>query len=192
MSKYNTSFKREVVERYLQGDAGQDSIADRFGIDHGTLRTWVAAYQAHGEAGLAKKFSHYSAEFKFSVLQRMEKDALSMRETAAIFNIRNKSALAVWQKSYETGGLAALAPRRKGRRKKMPDPVVPPNAVAMPPDAGKTQVKHAEVASKVDTRTREELLAALAYLEMENEYLKKLRALIQKEQAPITRKSFKS
>ena len=191
MSKYSTSFKREVVERYLQGNEGQGSLADQFGIDHGTLRKWVAAYQAHGEAGLAKKFSHYSAEFKFSVLQRMEKDALSKRETAAIFNIRCLSLLTNWQKSYETGGLAALAPRRKGRRKKMPDPVIPPNAVA-PPDAGSLQVKHAEVASKVDTRTREELLAALAYLEMENEYLKKLRALIQKEQAPITRKSFKS
>lgn len=192
MSKYSLAFKREAVERYLEGTEGLKGVGDRCGIHPGLLSRWVAAYQAHGEAGLAKKFSHYSAEFKFSVLQRMEKDALSKRETAAIFNIRGVSLLTEWQKSYETGGLAALAPRRKGRRKKMPDPVVPPNAVAVPPDAGKTQVKHAEVASKVDTRTREELLAALAYLEMENEYLKKLRALIQKEQAPITRKSFKS
>jgi transposase len=61
--------------------------------DHATVRKWVASYEAHGAAGLSKKFSHYDAEFKLSVLKRMWEDGLSCRQTAALFNIRNASCL---------------------------------------------------------------------------------------------------
>ncbi|MCA1494579.1 transposase [Ensifer sp. NBAIM29] len=71
----------------------------------------MASHAAHGAAGLSKKFNHYDAEFKLSVLKRMWEDGLSCRQKAALFNIRNASYLSDWQRRNEAGGLDAT----KGR-----------------------------------------------------------------------------
>ncbi|ASP73264.1 helix-turn-helix domain-containing protein [Sinorhizobium meliloti] len=71
-------------------------------------------------AGLSKKFSSYDAEFKLSVVKRMWEDGLSYRQTAALFNIRNAGCLSDWERRYETGGIDALAPRRRGRPRTEP------------------------------------------------------------------------
>lgn len=174
MSKHSVSFKQLVVEHYGGGERSAEEVASHFGIDHGTVRKWVAAHSAHGLSGLSKKFSHYDAPFRLSVLQRMWKDGLSYRQTAAIFNIRNASCLSVWEKLYEQGGIEALAPRRKGRPRSMPEPP----KVASP--SGEPQ--------KDEAKSREELVAELNYLRMENAYLKKLEALTQARRASTRRK----
>ncbi|WP_431320423.1 IS3 family transposase [Rhizobium sp. YTU87027] len=159
MSKHSEAFKRSVVEFYQTGERGAREVGRRFGVDHATVRTWVASYAAHGPLGLAKKFSRYDTAFKLSVLQRMWEDGLSYRQTAALFDIRNKSSLADWERRYKTGGIDALSPRRKGRPRSMPEPQKQPDA------------------SRSDDKSREELLAELTYLRMENAYLKKLGCL---------------
>lgn len=177
MSKYSTSFKQSVVLAYEEGSDGFRRIAARFGIDHSTVEKWVAIHAQHGLAGLVKKFSHYDAEFKLSVLRRIREDGLSYRQAAALFNIRNKSCLSDWERRYERGGIEALAPRRRGRPKSMPKPpTVAPAA------------EHPQVLPGDETRSREELVAELNYLRMENDYLKKLKALTQERQAPKKRK----
>ncbi|MBJ7264558.1 MAG: helix-turn-helix domain-containing protein [Burkholderiaceae bacterium] len=55
------------------------SLAAQYGLDHGTVRCWVERYRQYGEAGLRKKFSHYSARFKLSVLRRMWRDCRAAR-----------------------------------------------------------------------------------------------------------------
>ena len=177
MSKYSTSFKHSVVLAYKEGSDGFRRIAARFGIDHSTVEKWVAIHAAHGLAGLVKKFSHYDAEFKLSVLQRMWEDGLSHRQAAAVFNIRNMSCLSDWERRYERSGIEALASRRRGRPKSMPKPPTAPPAADRP---------HGPPGD--DTRSREELVAELNYLRMENDYLKKLKALTQERQAPTKRK----
>jgi transposase len=176
MSKYSTAFKQSVVAAYEGGREGARAVAARFGIDHSTVRIWAAAHAAHGLAGLSKKFSVYEATFKLSVLQRMWDDGLSYRQTAAIFNIRNKSSLVDWETRYERGGIEALAPRRKGRPRLVPKPPVSTEPQTSPNDDG---------------RSREELLSELAYLRMENAFLKKLEALTQEQQPLKKRKPFK-
>ena len=167
MSKYSLEFKQSVVAAYESGEEGADTVAARFSIDHSTVRLWVAAHSAHGLAGLVRKFSHYDAAFKLSVLQRMWDDGLSYRQVAAIFDIRNKGCLADWERRYERGGLEALAPRRRGR----------PRSMSKPPAADELDALRTD-----DTKSREELLSELAYLRMENAYLKKLEALAQERQ----------
>jgi transposase len=134
------------------------------------LREWIATYKANGVEGLKKKFSHYTAEFKFSVLKHMWDNKLSYRETIAAFDIRSRACLRDWEKRYQGGGIEALEPRRRGRPRTMPDTgsKTPP-----PPD---------------EKLTHEALLAELKYLRMENAYLKKLKALVQAKQAPTKRK----
>lgn len=174
MSKFSFAFKQEVVGFYGCGDHGYRETGSRFGVDHGTVRKWVAIHAAHGLAGLLKKHSHYDAQFKLSVLERMWKDGFSRRQVAAIFNIRNAGCLSVWERQYESGGIEALAPRRKGRPRSMPEPPV----VSAQPDGVVND----------DAKSREDLLAELAYLRMENAYLKKLEALTSTRRAPSGRK----
>ncbi len=175
MSKHSTSFKQSVVSCYLHEDLSFRDVGSRFGIDHGTVRKWVALHCEHGLAGLTKKRSHYDVAFKLSVLQRMRNDGLSARQAAALFNIRNASCISQWQRSYECGGIDALAARRKGRRRSMPEPTA---------IHAKTDAPHDD-----DGKSREELLAELNALRMENAYLKKLEALTQARQLPTGRKS---
>jgi transposase len=174
MSKYSSAFKQEVVGYYGDGDHSYREVGRRFGLDHSMVRKWVASYAEHGVAGLARKHSDYDAHFRLSVLERMWKDGLSHRRTAAIFNIRNASCLADWERRYAHGGIEALAPRRKGRQRSMPEPPVTATGSDMPPSD--------------EAKSREELLAELAYLRMENAYLKKLEALTQARHAPHGRK----
>jgi transposase len=174
MSKHSTVLKLSVVEFYRNGHRSYSDVKARFGIDHSTVRQWVALHAAHGLDGLAKKFTAYDAAFKLSVLRRMWDDGLSHRQAAAIFNIRNASSLSEWEKRYERGGIEALAPLRRGRPRSMPEP---PTVSGQP-----------DVLQDDDARSREELLAELNYLRMENAYLKKLEALTQARQTPIGRK----
>ncbi len=166
MTKHNEQFKLAVVQQYLTGMAGYDAVAQAHGLDRGTVRRWVALHREHGVAGLQKKFSHYSAEFKLSVLQHMWSDELSCQGVAAAFNIRNAACIRDWERCYHSGGIDALRPRVRGRPKKMPD--------SQPLEPNKP--------ADDETRTREELLAEVNHLRMEVAYLKKLRALVQSQQ----------
>jgi len=172
MTKYTEPFKRSVVARYLIGDLGYGALSEHFCVDTSMLREWVALYRGHGDCGLAKTYKPYSADFKLSVLRHMWDNSLSSRQTAAVFNIRNRSAIMTWERRYRKDGACALEPRRKGRPKAMSDPV---------PEVPQTPATD-------DQRTREELLAELKFLRMENVYLKKYNALVQTKAAPTKRK----
>lgn len=169
MSRHSGSFKRWVVDSYLGEDESYASAASKHGVDASTVRKWVSLYHAHGDGGLLCKYSRYDAAFKLSVLERMWKEGLSYRQTAALFNIRNAGCLSGWERRYHAGGIEALAPRSRGRpMSKPPTPAV-------------------SVAASDEAKSREELLAELKHLRMENDYLKKLEALTQ-GQAPKKRK----
>ena len=174
MSKYNEQFKLSVIQDYLAGVGGFKAVAQLHGVDESAVRRWVAAYRQDGEGGIQKKYTHYDAQFKLLVLRHMWRKGLSHRETGAFFNIRSLASIGIWERQYYAGGIDALAPRPRGRPKKMPDtPVTPPSAAAD------------------QTRTREQLLEEINYLRMENAYLKKLEALVQADKKAAQRKKRK-
>jgi transposase len=191
MSKYSLVYKQSVVSAYVSGTGSAKTVAFLFGVDHSTVRKWVAAFAAHGVNGLEKKFSHYDAAFKLSVLQRMCDDGLSYRQTAAIFNIRNKGSIVGWMKHYESGGLEALTPRRKGRPRRMSKPPAADDMQVSASKVSASKVSASEAPASDATKSREELLSELAYLRMENAYLKKLEALTQEQALIEKRKPFK-
>jgi transposase len=176
MTKYSEQFKREVVRDYLSGGSdGFKTVARRHGIpSHFTVRKWVLFYQLHGDAGLSKKRSQYSTEFKLSVLQHMWDNQLSMTQAAARFDIRHHAMVGAWERAYRDDGVEALAPRPRGRAKPMATSVPKPDS---PPDD--------------DNRSREELLAEVNQLRMELAYLKKLDALVQARKKPAPQKKRK-
>lgn len=174
MTKYDEQFKLSVVRQYLDGHAGYTALGRQHGLAKSLVCRWVGWYVRHGAEGLKKKSSHYSAQFKLSVLQHMWQNLLSHGQTATEFNIRNPADVGMWERGYRSGGLDALLPNARGRPKQMPVPTTKPIAPSNDPD-----------------RSREELLAELNYLRMENAYLKKLRALVlaqQKATAPRKRR----
>jgi transposase len=135
---------------------------------------WIASYRKHGLTGLRKKFSHYTAQFKLSALQRMWKEEWSYNQTAAWFDIRNPGQVGIWERQYHDGGLDALEPRSRGRPKKMTSPPDPPTDQAVPlPE---------------DERTREQLLKENIELRAEVAYLKKVDALIQAKRSKLKKK----
>jgi transposase len=138
------------------------------------IERWVAAFALHGDAGLSKKRSRYDADFKLSVLQHMWENRLSITQAAAKFDIRRHSTVGDWERAYREGGVEALTPPPTRRVKKI---LIPETKPAVP--AGE------------DTRSREELLAELDYLRMENAVLKKLEALVQARQKSATPKKRK-
>lgn len=71
MAGYDASFKLAAVQEYLSGPGGFRAFTPEYGVDQATIRRWIDNYCQHGDAGLDKKFSHYSAWFKLSVLKQM-------------------------------------------------------------------------------------------------------------------------
>ena len=67
MAKYDEKFKKSVVQDFLAGGGGYRTLSGKYGVNDGRIRHWVGAFLQNGDSGLAKKFSHYSAEFKLRV-----------------------------------------------------------------------------------------------------------------------------
>lgn len=114
MAKYETAFKLKAVRSFLAGDGGAKLLAGRWSVPEEKIRTWVNHYRLHGAGGLSPKRSRYSAQFKLQVLTHQERESLSSRQVAAVYDIRNPNQVAVWRRRFDAGGVAALE-GKKGR-----------------------------------------------------------------------------
>lgn len=178
MTKYDTDFKLRAVHAYLAQDNGDyKAVGQAFGVNASMLQRWVLAYRVHGESALQKKFSHYSAEFKLFVLERVQRGELSRSQAAALYDLRGGSwAISLWQRRYDAGGVDALQAKPKGRQEKqMKKPEKTPLELNSPIGTD-------------DPRTLKDVLKENAYLRAEVAYLKKLRALIQEEEKAAQKK----
>jgi transposase len=163
--KYTEQFKLSVIQHYLDGSAGYKTVAKHYGIAGPVVRRWVVWYRLHGAEGVTQKRGRYSAEFKLSVLRYMWDNRLSQTQVAAHFNVRSTTRISEWERWYLSD--ESLEQRSPAMHEKMK---VPPEKT--PP----TQAPE-------EPRTRDELLAELNYLRMENAYLKKLKALVDTKSA---------
>lgn len=161
MIKHSDQFKLKIVKQYLDGSIGFRSLARQHGVASPMVRRWVEWYKLHGEAGLTRKKSHYSAEFKLSVLKYMWENALSQTQVAAKYNIRNPTSVGIWERRYRSGSYEALLRSSRRKSEDMQAPISKPETL------------------RDDEKPREQLIKELEYLRMENEFLKKLEALVQ-------------
>ena len=156
MSKYSEEFKLTIVKAYLTGAGGADTLAKNYNVPKSCIQQWLTQYKINGF--FTKPTRHFSGDFKLKVLNYQQEHNLSDQSTALIFGITNKATISAWRKKYITGGTEALF-QKQGRRSKMPKKSLIPNKPR-------------------EEWTKDE---ELAYLRMENEYLKKLTALIQED-----------
>ena len=101
----------------------------------------------------------YTPEFKQMVVETMQKEGLSYRETARLFEISDKSRVTSWERIYLAEGPEGLSVERRGRASAA---------------GGSQKGRPAKLPSKVE----EDLLAEVQRLRAENEYLKNLQALV--------------
>jgi transposase len=99
----------------------------------------------------------YSGKFKQSVVEDIRQNHLSYRETMRKYGIRGKMSIQQWERIYLEEGPAGLSIERRGLRSK-----------GRPP--------------KLDKKVEEDLIAEVQRLRAENDYLKKLNALVLEEE----------
>ena len=143
----------------MTGNIGFKTIGDLHGVGYSQVKRWVSLYQAHGKTGLTKKYTIYTPLQKLEVLQHMWVNELSYVQAAIRFNIRSANAIPTWERDFQSGGVSALASRPRGRPRKIPAP----------------SPTEAQLPSKGDIRTREELIAEVKNLRMEIAQLMKLK-----------------
>ena len=113
MGKYETEFKLKVVEAFLAGEGGAKLLARRWSVPEDKVRSWVSHYRLHGVDGLRPKRGVYTAQFKLQVLSHQDRDRLSSRQVAAIYDIRNPNQVVTWRRAFDDGGAAALEGRSR-------------------------------------------------------------------------------
>ena len=157
MSKYSDELKLQIVKEHQELKLGAKSLQKKYGIHHSLINQWISQYELTGN--FTKPNRNYSGEFKLKVLNYQQEHHLSDPQTALIFQIPGQGTICAWRKKYITGGTEALF-QKQGRRSNMPKKSLIPNKPR-------------------EEWTKDE---ELAYLRMENEYLKKLNALVQERE----------
>lgn len=154
MQYYSTDFKYEVVRLVVEDNYSKAEIARRYGLHRRLVQRWVSSYLDEGIKGLESRSvkNQYSGEFKLEVVEDMRKNKLSLSETMTKYNIPSDSTLREWERKYIEEG---------------PENFINPIRV--------------KKAIKLDTVIEEDLIAENQRLRMENDYLKKLNALIQEK-----------
>ena len=157
MSKYSEEFKLKLVLDYIEKHISPELQKKKYGIHPSLVRQWISQYQQTGK--FTEPTRYFSGEFKLKVLNYQQEHHLSDLKTALLFDITNAGTICAWRKKYITGGKEALFPKQ-GRYSKMPKKSLIPNKPR-------------------EEWTKDE---ELAYLRMENEFLKKYLALVQEDE----------
>ena len=158
MAKYSYEEKLDAVLRVTKDGMSLKNSAKILGTSLEHVRRWVMRYNQFGPEGLLIKHGSYDGAFKVSVVEYMHDNHLSLAQTAVKFGIPQDHTVGKWERIYYEEGPQALYQDKRGRKPKMSS------------DKTKKQLKK---------ETEEDLIAEVQRLRMENEYLKKLQALVQ-------------
>ena len=124
------------------------------------IRKWSTIYDSLGEAGLEHGRPTLNLNQRLDLIKRVE-NGESYSSAALSAGIQD-DVLIKWHRIYMESGINGLKSLKRGK----------------PPMNKKRPVKKED-----SDKTREELLEELEYLRAENEYLKKLDALVQERKA---------
>lgn len=159
MSKYTYEEKLEAVLRVENEGLSPGESARILGCNRSDVRKWLGLYREHGAEALIPGGASYDGEFKIMVVEYMHSNHLSAQATAAKFGIKGISNVIKWERIYyEESPDGLLKKRPRGR------PLGMNKNKAKIPQSKETDV---------------DLIAEVQRLRMENEYLKKLNALVQ-------------
>lgn len=160
--RYTKEFKLECVMKYLNGEHIEDPGGCVHHTFHNNVLDWVRIYKQLGEVGLEHKKSALTYKDKLEICRRVE-DGESFTSIAISYG-RHANFISKIYKKYLSEGLDGLKSDKRGRPSKM-----------------KKDKKELKLEDIKDPHEREKfLLKEIEKLQIENEYLKKLDALVQK------------
>ena len=169
--KYDYEFKLRCVEFVVKKHYSYGVVSKLEGPDKSNIRKWVGFYKKCGKEGLLPRQNQsYSVDFKLKVLESITTNLLSLKEASLKFNIPSDSVIFKWQKDFANFGLEGLQSKTKDRSKTM------------------SNFKRKKRKSDKPLTREEELLLENEALRCELDFLKKLQALIQAEEAAKKRK----
>ena len=121
MAKYSYEFKKMIVDEYINGLGGYDSLSKKHGVDRTIIRRWVANYRHFGEESLmrSRQQKNYSFEFKLHVVELYLTSELSYLELALQVGMTDSARIARWVMDYRAAGPEALMSKKKGRKRAM-------------------------------------------------------------------------
>lgn len=162
----NNDQKRKMLEEVIIQHESIMKVAQKYGLNKRTLRRLVDRARKHGIDSVLhnSKNRHYSDSFRLEVVRFIE-DGGSYSQAGVKFNINHCMARA-WYLGYSSNGADALLDTRKGRpplKKKEAECTV---AIPEDDELSRLKARNAELERK------------LRRAEMENEFLKKLDALV--------------
>lgn len=161
MTRYTNEQKMDAITRYQNQAESVKEIAKSIGANHEVVRMWMKQFEYHGVAAFEKSYTSYTAQFKMNVLKHINESGATPNEAAVIFNISSPGLIRKWRTQLEKMGTDALISKKKGRLSMKKD-------TKQVPAEGSTEALQAEIKR----------------LRMENEYLKKLNALVQAKEKP--------
>ena len=161
--------KLKIIELRQQGYS-YEMIGKQFKVRDSTIKRIWYRYKNHGVNGIIHPLKNrsYSPELKLEIINRVFQGE-SKTSLAAIYNLPGECTIISWMKKYEELGYNGLENKPKGR----------PKSMSRKP---KEETKTIKDNTPLTNEEREELIRLRKekeYLEMENEILKKLDALVQ-------------
>lgn len=152
MSKNGIEKKVEAIKA-IESGRSIGSVSEEFGIERREMSYVWRLFKKYGETGLKDYCYNWRGQQRLEVLEYMHENGLSYKETGIQFGIGAPSTIRKWEERYLENGIEGLENKKKGRKPRTQKPKLP------------------------QTR-EEELLERIEDLEIENEYLKKLNALV--------------
>lgn len=163
MSKLTRENKMEIYKRRLKGETIA-SLAKSFNVRKSNIEYLIALIRKHGYDILRNdKNRLYSKEFKLQTINRVLINHESFNSVALDIGLASAGILHNWLSKFKENGYN-LIENKKGRK---------PKSMTKP----KKNIKVLSEKEKIKKLEEENL-----YLKAENEYLKKLRALVQERE----------
>ena len=161
MSKLTREDKIEIYERRLKGET-ISSLAKSFNIHESNIKYLIALIGKYGNNILRKsKNRAYSKEFKLQAINRILINHESINSVD--IGLISAGVLHNWLSKFKENGYNVVE-KKKGRK---------------PKSMTKTKNNDKELSEKEKIKKLED---EIIYLKAENEYLKKLRALVQERE----------
>lgn len=163
-NKFSIADRQRAVLLVLKEGHSYCSVARMLSTSDTLISRWVSSYKQHGISGLSlKNHMRYSGDFKICLVKDMLVNHLSLSQASVKYRITDTLILK-WKQDYEAFGVSALYEEKPRGR--------PPKMKEKKPTSQK---------QKPPSDPYQELQDENLRLRIENEYLKKLQALTQKD-----------
>ena len=163
VSKLTKEDKIEIYERRLKGET-IPALSKTFNITESKIKYFIALIKKHGYDILREdKNRVYSKDFKLQTINRILINHESINSVAIDIGLASSGILYNWLLKFKENGYNVIE-KKKGRK---------PKFMTKPKKNDKTLSEKEKIKQLEDE---------IIYLKAENEYLKKLRALVQERE----------